>query len=452
VTMLRAAGATDTGRVRSGNQDQLLIAEPLFAVADGMGGHAGGEVASVTAIEALLVAFDGNRSADGLADAVRHANRAVWEMALERPDLRGMGTTMTALALVGEDEEEVMAIVNVGDSRAYLLRSGELDQLTDDHTVPEELVRAGRLSPEEAADDPRRHVLTRVLGVEPDVELDCFRVVPYQGDRVLLASDGLFNEVGHREIASALRRGSSPEKTAQELVRMANDRGGSDNITVVVIHVVEDDDRAGKASRALEREPIVALPHSLPTMSRQGDSNTEEGEEGEPRSRPLATAVADQPTPAPVRSPEPRPPLSSQPPRARRPRRPTVRTVLFLLALALVAGASVTAVGVYARASYYVGIRGAEVAIFKGRPGGLLWFEPTFQEGTGVQLGQVLPSRVDDLRQGKEEPSLVDARRYVSNIRAEALALNAATSPAPPAGAVTTPPPAAPPAGPAPRP
>ncbi|MDP9071525.1 MAG: Stp1/IreP family PP2C-type Ser/Thr phosphatase, partial [Actinomycetota bacterium] len=257
MTALRAGAATDVGRVRSNNQDHLLMADPLFAVADGMGGHAGGEVASLTAVEALLAGFDANRTADGLADAVRNANEAVWKRARERTELRGMGTTMTALALVRENGEEALAIVNVGDSRAYLLRDGDLDQLTDDHSVPKELERAGRLSAEEAAVHPQHNVLTRALGIEPEVEVDCFRVIPYRGDRILLASDGLFNEVSDKDIASVLRRMDDPDEAARELVAMAKEHGGNDNITVVVVDVVDDDDRAGRASAALADEPTT---------------------------------------------------------------------------------------------------------------------------------------------------------------------------------------------------
>ncbi len=151
MTTLRAGAATDVGRVRSNNQDHLLMADPLFAVADGMGGHAGGEVASLAAVEALKATYERNPSADGLADAVRKANEVVWNRAQEARELRGMGTTITAVALVEGDEDDLLAVVNVGDSRAYLLRDGDLEQLTDDHSVPEELRRAGRRGDAEAA-------------------------------------------------------------------------------------------------------------------------------------------------------------------------------------------------------------------------------------------------------------------------------------------------------------
>ena len=395
MTRLRAGGASDVGMVRSSNQDQLLVADALFAVADGMGGHAAGEVASLTAIEALRAAFDGNPTADGLAQAVRQANRAVWDRAHEQRALRGMGTTLTAVALVaGESEDEVLAVVNVGDSRAYLLRDGHLDQLTDDHSVPAELRRAGRLSPSEAARHPQRNVLTRALGVDPDVEVDCFRVAPYRGDRLVLASDGLSNEVADDEIAHVLRTEPEPEAAAGELVRLAREGGGSDNITVVVVDVVDDGGRARTASAALGATAAVAAARR-PT----------------PAASAAPAARADRTTPAPPR----RPPAPAAP--TGRPRRglPTARAVVFLVAVVVVLGGAAGAIGWFARAGYFVGEEGGEVVVYKGRPGGLLWFAPTVADRTGLSLADMRAARRQAIRDGYEVSSLGAARRYVDN-------------------------------------
>ncbi len=433
MTTLVAAGATDVGRVRSGNEDELLIADPLYAVADGMGGHAAGEVASAAAMEALLVAFDGNRSGPGLVDAVRDANRAVWEQSRGRSELRGMGTTLTAVALIDEGGEEVLAIAHVGDSRAYLLRDGELTQVTEDHSVPEELRRAGRLSAEEAATDPRRHVLTRVLGVDSEVEVDTAQLVPYKGDRLLLASDGLFGELSDDEIASILRRRSSPERVAKQLVTMAKDAGGADNITVVVIDVTDDDDRAAKASAKVGGQPITAMPRPVyPAPALDADAPTEK--------IPRAVLTEDRPS-APPPAPAAAETKEGAPTKARR---PNLATVAFLGALILVLGLAAAAILVSARGSYYVGTDGDEVAIFKGRPGGLVGFGPTLEERTGVRVSEVLPSRVDDLRKGKREPSVDAARGYVREIAEEganALLASTTSTVPPPASA---PPPAPP--------
>ncbi|HZB70922.1 MAG TPA: Stp1/IreP family PP2C-type Ser/Thr phosphatase, partial [Acidimicrobiales bacterium] len=250
--------ATDTGQVRTKNEDAALIGDVVFAVADGMGGHAAGEVASQVAVEA----FENSTSAgvddeDDVVEAVRAANQAVLDRAEDEPELAGMGTTLTALALVpgpadGSGPGELV-IANVGDSRAYLFRDGDLTLLTRDHSLVEDLVQEGRLSPEEARTHPQRNILTRVLGNDSGVEPDVFRADPVRGDRYLLCSDGLSNEVDEERTAAVLRRLADPDDAARELVRLANENGGRDNITVVVVDVVDDDGRARTASRLVGR-------------------------------------------------------------------------------------------------------------------------------------------------------------------------------------------------------
>ena len=456
MTRIRSGAATDVGRVRRNNQDNYVDDEPLFAVADGMGGAAGGEEASRTAVTALRATFEADPSVDGLADGVREANRAVWEKARQRPDLRGMGTTMTAVALVEHDEEgEVLAIVNVGDSRVYLLRDGELEQITDDHSVPEELRRAGRLTPEEAAVHPQRNVLTRALGIEPDVEVDCYPIIPYEGDRLILASDGLFNEVDHDGIASVARRRKDPQEAADELVRLACEGGGNDNVTVVVVDIVDDGDRSERASAA------VASTARSASATSSGAGGASAGAAGgpaiphgtrAPSGAPSVTGFS--PAVGTGAPPAAAPPAQGggygggpQPVTAREGRpRLTLRVVVFLVAVMVVAAAMVGAVGFFARGGYYVGLENDRIAIFKGRPGGLLWFEPTVEERTEVGLGDVLPSRAADLRDGKEYSSLADARRYVQNLEDEATPTTTTTTTTTLPPPTTAPPPAAAPA------
>ena len=242
---LRSASATNVGRVRQVNQDLALETGILFGVADGMGGHVGGEVAARTAIGALQESFDqvsGPPSIGDLVNAVGAANIAVWNQARSYPDLHGMGTTLTAMALVTEAAAAEIALVNVGDSRAYRLRGDTFAQLTSDHTLVEEMVRNGELSASDAASHPRRHVLTRALGIEPDVEVDAWLVRPVAGDRLLLCSDGLINEVSDTSIAMVLGGIPDPAEAAEELVRMALEHGGSDNVTVVVVDVEGEDE------------------------------------------------------------------------------------------------------------------------------------------------------------------------------------------------------------------
>src|SRR3954454_10436323 len=321
MTALAYGFATDVGVVRANNEDTLLVDDNLFAVADGMGGHAGGEVASLAAVEALRAAYAQHaHTVSGLIEAVRIANSAVWDRAAEDSSLRGMGTTVTVVALVEDAGEDHVAIANVGDSRAYLFRDGELGMLTDDHSVAEQLVREGRLTPEEAAVHPQRHVLTRVLGMAPDVDVDCYPILPYRGDRYLLCSDGLINEVSDDQIASVLRRLADPQEAVKELVSMARAAGGHDNITVVLVDVIDDDGRAEAASAALADERPS-------TGSGAGTTLVAE---------PVVEAIED-PAPPPPPAPAEAAPVDDHDDDSRpRPPRFTVRVVAFLVVLVLV--------------------------------------------------------------------------------------------------------------------
>ena len=404
MTALRWGAATDVGRRRTSQQDMLLASEPLFAVADGMGGHAGGEVASATAVEALKAAFTGARDAATVEEAVQAANRAVQARAAGDPNLRSMGTTLAIAALVPDQTEgDVFVVANVGDSRIYLLRDSELSQLTDDHSVPQELFRAGQLTEAEAAADPRKNMITRVIGM-PDVEPDVQTLVPYVGDRLLLCSDGLTNEVPHDEIRGVLLRVDDPDEAARTLVDMANANGGNDNITVLIVDVVDDDDRAGVASAAIASEPSgTANRPGLMTADQRNAQLRSLSRDDDPQGQTgLHAATAS--------------PVTHEPPA----RRVTGRVVAFVLVLVLLLGGAAAAVGWYARGSYFVGLEDSRVIIFKGRPGGLLWFQPTAEVRTQLTEADVLPGRLDDLRAGKEEPSLEEAQRYVRNLEDEA--------------------------------
>jgi PPM family protein phosphatase len=231
MTKLRTVSRTDIGRVRENNEDAVVSSDRLAVVADGMGGHPGGEVASAVAIALMQAAFTG-RSLDELQAAVRAANRAIWDRA--SAELEGMGTTICAAGLT---EDGRLAVVNVGDSRAYLFRNGSLTQLTHDHSVTAEAVRRGELSEQEALDHPHRSVLTRALGVAPEVELDSSAHPAIEGERLLLCTDGLFNEVTNDEIASLMAATGDIQATADGLIQLALARGGRDNISVVVAEI-----------------------------------------------------------------------------------------------------------------------------------------------------------------------------------------------------------------------
>jgi serine/threonine protein phosphatase PrpC len=234
---LRHAGVTDIGNVRATNEDLFLAEGKLIAVADGMGGHRGGQVASRLAVERLKEAFTADPSADGLIEAVRAANRAVWEQAEADPALHGMGTTIAAAAWVTESGKEHLAVVNVGDSRIYLLRAGQLSRLSADHSLVADLVRSGDISEADARTHPERHILTQALGVAPDIDPHVTDIGLARGDRLLLCSDGLFNELGDDQITSTLTAVTDPHEAADQLVQRAKDHGGNDNITAVVVDI-----------------------------------------------------------------------------------------------------------------------------------------------------------------------------------------------------------------------
>jgi serine/threonine protein phosphatase PrpC len=250
MTVLRSGSATDVGRVRPVNQDMPLVRPNLYAVADGMGGHVGGEVAARVAVETLDQAFDRTQSVSGLREAFSEANAAVWHESQVNADLRGMGTTLTAVALVGDgDGHDVLALANVGDSRAYVYSDGRLFQVTADHSLAEERMRHGEMTEAEAAVHPQRHILTRALGVSSEVQTDMWELQLRAGDRVLLCSDGLSNEVGLDEMADILGELSDPEEAAGRLVDIANEHGGADNITVVIVDIQVGEDGPGTASK-----------------------------------------------------------------------------------------------------------------------------------------------------------------------------------------------------------
>jgi protein phosphatase len=235
---LSSFAGTDVGRARSGNEDSYFCGRTVFAVADGLGGHQGGEVASAAAVEPLA-ALDGREfaepgeAAEALAAAIREGNAAILERAAGDPGLWGMGTTVTAAALAGERH---LQLAHVGDSRAYLLRDGSLEQLTTDHTVVGELVRRGRLTPEQAAIHPERSILTRAVGLDPRVPVDTPDPVELRdGDQVLLCSDGLTEAVDDDRIAELLSAGADGEAACRSLIDAANAAGGPDNITVVLL-------------------------------------------------------------------------------------------------------------------------------------------------------------------------------------------------------------------------
>jgi len=392
VTRFAWGAASDTGRVRQGNEDSYLVVDGLFAVADGMGGHQAGEVASHLALETLQTEFTA-AGTDVLVRAVENANHTLVARSTADPELAGMGTTLVAMALVEASGRDAIGVVNVGDSRLYLLSDGELAQITEDHSLVATMERQGRLTAAEAAVHPQRNILTRALGIDGTVLVDSWEILPIIGDRYLICSDGLFNEVDENRIAATLRRLADPNEACRELIRLANEGGGRDNITCVVVDVVDDSGRDPNAD-----------PANRVRNSHTGGDLT----------------VADAPSAQPKAPKAPGAIRSSF----------TWRVGVFLAAFVFVILAGFAFIWWTGTKTWYVGVDGDNVAIFHGKPGGVLWIQPSLAEDSELLLANVPASAVLDVKNGVEQPSLDSARSYVENlIELNAKATTTTTSP-----------------------
>lgn len=259
---VRVGARTDVGVVRDQNEDGYLAEGPLFAVADGMGGHQGGEVASQVALETVAAMAREQGPTLDLDAAIRAANDAILARASGDRDLEGMGTTLTIV----REEDGRITIAHVGDSRAYLLRDGDLRQLTEDHTLVHRMVTEGKLTEAEAKIHPHRSILTRALGVEPGIQVDVDARQVSVGDRIMLCSDGLTGMVGEQQIEEILKSEPDPQKAADLLVDEANRAGGQDNITVVILDLDKGDAPAASTTEAGPTERVtVAAPPALET-------------------------------------------------------------------------------------------------------------------------------------------------------------------------------------------
>ena len=408
MTRLEWGSASDVGRVRQENEDAILTSDGLFVVADGMGGHRGGQVASGLAIKALEQDFGPDvepRSTDELVRAVQRANEVVVGAATNDPELTGMGTTLCAMALVDADGVERLAIVNVGDSRAYLLKSDELEQITDDHSLVATLERQGRLTRDEAAVHPQRNILTRALGIDARVMVDSWEVRPVAGDRYVLCSDGLFNEVDESRIAATLRRLADPTDAARELVRLANEGGGRDNISLVVVDVVTDDAQPaeGDAAVADGSDRVVAAVSG----EARATGHVPGGEPARPELTPKERRRRQKAQQKAVA-------------KASRPPHFTWRVLLFIVVLIAIVGATVAAITYYARDTYFVGFDGNQVVIYRGHPGGVLWIKPELVERSGLTRQTVPAASVPEIAAGKVEPTRDDAHTYLTNLADQA--------------------------------
>jgi protein phosphatase len=369
LTRWRYAAATDTGLVRDSNQDAYFVDDAVAIVADGMGGHAAGEVASAMTVDVLYNGYLNRPTVDGLVQAIDEANRSVLGDAHDHPEHFGMGTTVIAVALVDDPNgSRVPVLFHVGDSRAYQLRDGALRQLSHDHSVAEEWVRMGRLTPEEALSHPRRHQLTRAIGVDQPLEIDVLSLAPQPGDRLLLCSDGLSNELSPDQLARLAGAGTL-EEAVQALVREAQLAGGRDNITAVLLEF----DAVGEASHTYD-QVFTPMP----------------------------------PTPAPA------PPVDA-PKVPRKTRRfLTWRTGLAALVLVGVGYGVVAVLHWYAYSSYYLANDSGIVVIYQGQPNGVLWYKPKLVDVTSFKFSQLRRADQVTLAATVSEPSLTSAQQYIA--------------------------------------
>jgi PPM family protein phosphatase len=342
-------GRTDVGRQRSVNEDSLVLAPPFFAVADGMGGAKAGEVASAMAAGTFEGEADSGEPAEAqLTRILREANRRIYELAASDDSHRGMGTTVTAAKVTGNQ----VSLGHVGDSRAYRLRDGELEQVTRDHSLVAELERSGQITPEAAEHHPQRSIITRALGPEPDVQVDTYTLAGRDGDVFLICSDGLTSMISDDELGSILRSSDSLDDAADSLVRAANQSGGKDNITVVMFRLGD-----GDGEIPAEDETIAGQLKATEVHEAAFDETTE------PHPAPQ---LADLPPDATIVAPARARPTPQPPRRKRGARVKTVAKTLFALAVVAAIGTGLYALS---RQVYFLGTNDAGlVTLYRGVP------------------------------------------------------------------------------------
>lgn len=412
---VRAFGATHTGRVRTGNEDSYLIGNDVFAVADGMGGHQAGEIASDAALEPLRELdipgmTDPVEVSEALASAVRQANTLVVERAQADPALEGMGTTLTAIAV----REGQLHVAHVGDSRAYLLRQNEkMSQLTTDHTLVERLIQEGRLSRDEAATHPQRNVITRAIGHESTVDVEVLPPITLQeGDQILLCSDGLSGPVNDESISHILSETPSGDAAVNGLLAQANAAGGPDNITAVLL-------RVGDRWKGATTEPRTDTSSTQQIATQDHANAATEEISGQVGIDTVALPSEDHKWADDVGRvgalPGTEPAVPSEKPKRG-------RIVAAALGVLIIVGALAGVGALVLSRSYFVGAHEGVLAIYQGLP----------QKVGGVSMARVVPtditttpvSEFPDFRRrvienGLSAQSLADARRIVAALQAQ---------------------------------
>jgi serine/threonine protein phosphatase PrpC len=512
---LRWGATTNPGLVRTENEDTYVTEPMVFAVADGMGGHQAGEVASALAASIVRDRLGRGASSEDDAESVVHeVNAAIFGAARANAAQSGMGTTLTALAVLkaqGQGSsliDEQLVLLNVGDSRTYLFRNGRLSRVTVDHSYVQELVATGHITMEEARTHPRRNIVTRALGIEQNVRADMWTMAIVRGDRFVLCSDGLVDEVPDSEITQLVANVEDPQALSEQLVALANSHGGRDNVTVVVVDVMEgadppdptediaiDPDWAAQVDdAAIWNEGATGESDDTELKAADGTRlipTTAAGASTMPGSRvdglgaAATAAISSMPTVAPpaaplgaaesIRSnragtptlPPPAassgarpsasmplgaadasstssptlPPASGTPfapetgnapggrdagevPDGKSPRKATLKPprrrrltgglFLFVVVLAAIIIATFTLIAVHARSGYFVAFHGDKVAVYKGQPGGVLWFQPTLVQDSALTRGQLDPTLIQLVNQHVTYSSAEEAAAFIT--------------------------------------
>ena len=367
---IKFGAKSDTGSLRVQNEDSFLAKDKVFVVADGMGGHNAGEVASAMATKMLESAGEiGIANAEQLSEIIKRINKSIFEASANQTDQRGMGTTLTAVAVTSESGLTTSAdtgktaksvgasvtVANIGDSRTYLLRNGEFRQVSVDHSYVQELVSEGLITKEEARTHARRNIVTRALGIEPEVSIDTWTLPIVNGDRYLLCSDGLVDEVTDDVIEQCVRQQKDPQSVAEELVVVANQNGGRDNITVVVVDVLTDPEVASQ----------VVVPKSPKGLRHQ------------------------------------------------------LRTIAVLATIAVLCVVGVTFIASYLRSGYFVAYENqnpeARVLVYRGK--NFLWVNPTIEADSTLKREDLSVALGKEILAKPSFSTSSDARDYVNQIR-----------------------------------
>jgi len=375
---------THVGQVRTGNEDSLLADNNVFMVADGMGGHNAGEVASLMAVEHLREAASGIIAETDLVQALVHANEVIYAESMTNHLHHGMGTTLAAMVVLDNNN---IVVAHVGDSRVYMWHEKALTRLSKDHSYVQELVDEGIVSIEEARTHPRRNIVTRALGIDAEVDVEANTFPVTVGAWYVLCSDGLVDEISDADIAKVLERCTTPHEASQALVDAANAAGGRDNITVIVVS--------------------TAAPHAEVVV----------------------------PVEAPVSPITPPPPYSENDPVIVMRETPAKKKfrfgpVLFWSALGGIVLAVLVVFAAYGRTGYFVGFQGDDVVVLKGRPGGVLWFNPTVEARTTLTRSDLTEAFALEIT---GEPTFSEssaAQTYVNGIRDEVQPNTTTTLPA----------------------